>query len=150
MESMHKTKKKLLLEDSCLSKQGGWVEGGFGEVHVIESDCKFEITSIIGNYKGNNLDYDMLCEPTRSYHEKKEGFKLTGDHLDSLHKLTTKMNKFILCQQQTQEKDLQVKTEEDHCEISSLYQKNGIRKIHHDFNFKNPNAKQLLVQLLLV
>ena len=42
------------------------------------SDWNFDIPSIIGNYWGTNLAYDMLCEPIISDNEK-EGDNLSGN-----------------------------------------------------------------------
>ena len=45
---------------------------------VEDWDCEFEITSIIGNYRGANLAYEILCGSISSYNEEKYGDKLIG------------------------------------------------------------------------
>ena len=48
------------------------VGGGGGDMPVADSECKFETTSIIGNYSYTNLFFDMLCKPISSDNEEKE------------------------------------------------------------------------------
>ena len=63
-------------------------EGGILRMPVSYPEWKFDTTSIIGNYKGTNLSYGVLCEPISSDNEEKEVDKLTGDHTFNLQKFT--------------------------------------------------------------
>ena len=73
MEDMRKTKKKRLSADFSLSLLGGW--GGYVKPKQDNSVWKFQ------TYRGNNLDYDLLCEPTSSDNEEKEGDNLSDNCL---------------------------------------------------------------------
>ena len=44
-------------------------EGGILRMPVSYPEWKFDTTSIIGNYKGTNLVYGVLCEPISSDNE---------------------------------------------------------------------------------
>ena len=62
MENMPKTKNKKLSANLCLHIFGVGVGGVFVKPVGYYLDCKFNTTPIIGNYRGTNLAYDMLCE----------------------------------------------------------------------------------------
>ena len=57
-----------------------------------DSDWKYETASVIGNTRGTNLEYGMLCEPISS--DNKERHKLSGNLLVNLQTLTTEKEKF--------------------------------------------------------
>ena len=64
------------------------------------------------SYKGTNLGYDMICESVNSDQEEKEGDLLNGNHIINLKNLITNMNKFLVCKEYAQERDLHIKLEE--------------------------------------
>ena len=53
----------------------------------------------------------MLCEPISSYNGEKEVDKLTINSLINIQKLTTNIEKFLVCQQCTQYYSPQIKSE---------------------------------------
>ena len=57
------------------------------------SDYKFETTSTIHNYRGNNLVYGMLCDTIILNHEWKEVNIIRDDHLVNLQNLTSNIEK---------------------------------------------------------
>ena len=77
-----------------------------------DSYYNFDTTSIIGNYRGTNLAYDMLCAPISQDNYGKEGYRLSGNRLFNI-KFTTNIEKFPVCQQCAQDKALQNKIEEE-------------------------------------
>ena len=69
------------------------MEGGGGGVKPKQDDLDWKIYT----YRGTNIDYNTLCEPTSSDYEEKEGDNFNGNRLINLKKLTT--NKyFFVCQ----------------------------------------------------
>ena len=58
---------------------------------------------------GNNLAFDMLCEPTCLDNKEKEGDNLRVNSLINLKTLTTNIEKLVVCRQCAQEKALQMK-----------------------------------------
>ena len=58
------------------------------------SDWKFETTSIIGDYRGTNSDYGMLCDNIISDNKKKEGDKISGNRVITLNVFTTNIEQF--------------------------------------------------------
>ena len=64
-------------------------------------------------YKDIILDFEMLYEPTISDNEEKEGDNCSGNHLVNPKKLTTSIDKSLVCQQCVQEKFLQIKIGEE-------------------------------------
>ena len=68
MENMLKTRNIVFRQ--YFSKSSLWlcvcvcVWGGGGmNPEEYDSGCKFKTTQRIGNYRGNNLAYGMLCDP---------------------------------------------------------------------------------------
>ena len=55
-----------------------------------DSGCKFH------TYRGTNLSYDILCEPTSSYNEEKEGDDLSNNCLINQNKLTNNVWKVLV------------------------------------------------------
>ena len=100
---MSKTKKRLAKYVS-LSLPGGW------EGHIIlkqdDPEWKFQ------TYRGTNLCYEMLCEPTSSDNEEKEEDKLNSYLPINLKLLTTNLEKILVSLQFTEDKALQIKLEE--------------------------------------
>ena len=70
-------------------------------------------------YKGTNLAYDMLREPTCLDHKEKKEDNLSGRRLINLKILTTNIEIFCVCQQCVNDKALQMKLEEE------IYQKSS-------------------------
>ena len=60
-------------------------------------------------YRGTNLYYDMLSNPTSSDSEEKEVYNLIVDRPVNQNKLSTKIEKLLLCQKCAQEKGLYMK-----------------------------------------
>ena len=67
---------------------------------------------IFPSYKGSNLGYDMLCESVNSDHEEKEGDVLNGNRIINLKNLITNIDKFLLCKECAQEREIQINLEE--------------------------------------
>ena len=53
----------------------------------------------------------MLCESVNSDPEGKEGDLLNGNRIINLKSLTTNMDKFLVCKECAQEKDIHIKLE---------------------------------------
>ena len=64
---------------------------------------------IFQTYRGTNLDYDMLCDPTSSDNEEKEGDNLSSNHLMNQKRFTTNIEKVLVCQKFAQEKAVKMK-----------------------------------------
>ena len=60
----------------------------------VDSDWKFETTSIAVIYWGTNWSHGILFEPISSYNEEKVWDKLSGNRSVNLQKLTIDINKF--------------------------------------------------------
>ena len=56
------------------------------------SDQYFYTTSRIGNYNGNTLAYDMLCETINSDNDEKEVDKISGNRLFNMQYFTTNID----------------------------------------------------------
>ena len=90
----------------------------------------------------------MLCEPTSSDNEEKEGYDISGNHLINLKTLTTNTENILVLQQCANEKDAPMKLEEKryqenlisyveaYYEVTPTCEQKGIRQLHHDFNRK--------------
>ena len=63
------------------------------------------------SYKGSNLGYDMMCESINSDQEEKEGDALNGNRIINLDNLISKIDKFLVCKECAQERELQIKLE---------------------------------------
>ena len=66
---------------------------------------------IFKTYRGTNLDYYMLCEPTSSDNEEKEGDNISSNRPVNLIVLTTNIEKILVYQQCAHYKDLRMKIE---------------------------------------
>ena len=55
----------------------------------------------------------MLCEPVNSDQEEKEGDVLNGNRIINLNNLITNIDKFLVCKECAQERELQIKSEEE-------------------------------------
>ena len=71
-----------------------------------ENDWKFQ------SYKGTSLGYDMLYKSLNFVKEGREGDLLNGNRIINLNNLITKIDKFLVCKEFEQKRDLQIKLEE--------------------------------------
>ena len=65
------------------------------------------------SYKGTNLVYDMMCESINSDQEEKVGDILNGNRAINLKNFITNIDKFLACKKCAQERELQIKSEEE-------------------------------------
>ena len=63
--------------------------------------------------EGTYLGYDMICESVNSDQEEKEEDVLNGNHIINLNNLITNIDKFLVCKECAQERELQIKLEEE-------------------------------------
>ena len=103
MEVLPKTKKPRLVADFTLDSTCGWG----GRSNHNDNDWKLH------GYKGTNLGYDMMCESVNSDQEEKEGDVLNSNCIMNLKILITNMDKFLVCKEFAQERELQIKLEEE-------------------------------------
>ena len=103
---MHKTKNNRLPADFTLSLLGEW-GGACVKPKQDYPYWKFHY------YRGTNLDCEILCEPTSSNNEKKEGNNLSGNPLVNLIFLTTNKEKFSVYRRCAHGKALHMKIEEE-------------------------------------
>ena len=61
------------------------------------------------SYKGTNLGYDMMCESISSDQEEEQGDVLNGNRIINLNNLITNIDKFLVCKECAQERELQMK-----------------------------------------
>ena len=55
----------------------------------------------------------MMCESINSVQEEKEGDVLNGNRIINLNNLITNIDKFLVCKECAQERELQIKIEEE-------------------------------------
>ena len=53
----------------------------------------------------------MMCESVNSDQEEKEVYVLNGNRIINLNNLITNIDKFLVCKEYTQERELQIKLE---------------------------------------
>ena len=87
-----------------LDHTGGW---GAGDIKQNDNDWKFH------SYEGTNLGYDMIYESIFFDQEEKEGDLLNGNSNTNLKNLITNKDKFLMCKECAQERELQIKLEEE-------------------------------------
>ena len=104
-----------------------------------ENDWKFK------GYEGGNLGYDMMCESVNSGQEEKEGDVLIGNRIINLKNLISNIDKFLVCKECAQERDLQIKVEEerdvenfidyveDYFQLTPPDKQKGVRELYDDF-----------------
>ena len=102
MENFVKTKKSRLGAEFTSEHTGGW-----GVRMKQNDDWKFH------SFKGTNLGYDMMCESVNFDQEEKEGDGLNGNRTINLKNLITKIDKILVCKECAQERELQIKLEEE-------------------------------------
>ena len=140
MENLPKTKKPRLVADFTLDHTGGW--GGRIKKN---DDWKFH------SYKGTNLGYDMMCESVNSDEEEKEGDVLNGNCIINLKDFITNMDKFLVCKECAQERELQIKLEEEqdvenfinyvqaYFQLTPPDEQKVVRELYEDFNKQTYN-----------
>ena len=113
---------------------------GGGCIKHNENDWKFK------SYKGTNLGYDMLCESVNTEQKEKDGDLLNSKSITNLDNFITNIDKFLVCKEFAQERDLQIKLEEgkeqeksvdyaeDYFQLTPPNEQKGIREMHQDFN----------------
>ena len=103
-------------------------------------------------YRGTELSYDMLYEPTSSDKKEKEGDNISGNRHINLKILTTNTKEILVCQQCAQETYLQINRKkketrkiiyyvEAYYEITPTYENKRIRQLHHGFNQLKSNRQ---------
>ena len=90
--------------------------------------------------KSSYLDYDILCEPTCLENEEKYGDNIIGNPLINLKRLTTNIEKLLVCQQCEQDNALQMKLEE------GKYQEKFISYIETYYYLTTTNEKKVISQ----
>ena len=97
----------------------------------------------------------MICESVNSDQEEKEGDLLNGNHIINLNHLITNIDKFVLCKECAQERELQIKLDEkrdvekviDYVEayfqLAPSDEQKGIRELHQDSKKIYITVKQL-------
>ena len=103
MEILPKTKnedQQLILLLTVLVAGGGRIKQNY-------DDWKFH------SYKGTNLGYDIICGSVNSDQEEKQGDVLNGNRIINLENLITNIDKFLVCKECTQERELQIKLEQE-------------------------------------
>ena len=102
MENLPKTRNPRLVADFTLYHTGAW-----GECIKHNDDWKFH------SYKGTNLGCDMMWESVNSDQGEKEGDVLNGNRILNLKDLIAKIDKVLVCKECAQERELQIKLEEE-------------------------------------
>ena len=87
---------------------------GGGRIKYNDNNWKFQ------SYNRTNLGYDMICESVNSDQEEKEGDVHNGNCIINLENLITKIDTFLVCKESVQERELQIKFEEERDVETSL------------------------------
>ena len=102
-------------------------------------------------YIGTNLGYDMMCESVNSDQEEKEGDVPNGNCIINLKNLITNIDKFLVCKEFAQERELHIKLEEErdvenfidyveaYFQLMPPDEQKGVRELHEDFNTQTYN-----------
>ena len=90
----------------------------------------------------------MLCESVNSDQEEKEGDLLNGNHIINLKNFTINIDKFWVCKECAQERDIQIKLEENSVDYVEAYfqltpsdEQKGKRELHEDSNKQTYNCQ---------
>ena len=95
----------------------------------------------------------MMCESVNSDQEEKEGDVLNGNHIINLKNLITNIDKLLVCKGCAQERELQIKLEEerdvekfidyveDYFQLTPPDEQKGVRELHEDFNKQTYNRQ---------
>ena len=93
----------------------------------------------------------MICESIESDQEEKEGYVLNGNSIINLNNLITNMDKFLLCNECAQERELQIKLEEErdvenfigyveaYFQLTTPDEQKVVREMNEDFNKQTYN-----------
>ena len=87
---------------------------GGGRIKHNDNDWTFK------SFKGTNLGYDMICESVNSDKEEKEGYLLNGNRIINLKNLITNIDNFLVCKECAQERELQIKLEEERDQVKCV------------------------------
>ena len=116
-----------------------------GRIKHNDNDWKFQ------SYKGTNLGYDMIGESVNSDQEEKEGDVLNGNHIINLKNLITNIDTFLVCKECAQERELQIKLEEEiyvenfmdyveaYFQLTPSNEQKGVGELHEDFKKQTNN-----------
>ena len=75
--------------------------------HTLQKACLLYLAaSLVPSYKGTNLGYDMMCESINSDQEEKEGDVLNGNCIINLNNFITNIDKFVVCKECSQEREI--------------------------------------------
>ena len=95
----------------------------------------------------------MLCESINSDQEEKDADLLNGNRIINLNNLITNIDKFLVCKECAQERDLQIKLDEKrdvenfvdsvevNFQLTSSDEQKGIRELHEDFKKQTYNLQ---------
>ena len=109
--------------------------------------CKFD------GYKGSNLEYDMMYESVNSDQEEKQVDVLNGNCIINLKNLITNIDKLLVCKECAQERELQIKLEEerdvenfidyveDYFQLTLPDKQKVVRDLYEDFNKQGYNRQ---------
>ena len=87
-----------------------------------------------------------MCESVNSDQEEKEGDVLNGNRIINLKNFITNMDTFLVCRECAQERELQIKLEEErdienfigyveaYFQLTPPDEQKGVRELHEDFN----------------
>ena len=93
----------------------------------------------------------MMCESVNSDQEEKEGNILNGNHIINLNNLITNIDKFLVCKECAQERELQIKLEEEryaenfidyveaYSQLTPPDEQKVVRELYEDFNKQTYN-----------
>ena len=88
----------------------------------------------------------MMCESVNYDQEEKEGDLLNGNRIINLNNLISNIDKFLVCKECAQERELQIKLEgerdvenfidyvEAYFQLTPSDEQKGVRELHEDFN----------------
>ena len=95
----------------------------------------------------------MMCESVNSDKKEKEGDLLNSNRIINLKNLITNIDIFLLCKECAQERELQIKLEEerdvenfinyveDYFQLTPRDEQKGVRELHEDFNKQTYNRQ---------
>ena len=95
----------------------------------------------------------MMCESVNSNQEEKEGYLLNGNRIINLKNLITNINKCLVCKECAQQRELQIKLEEerdvenffeyveDYFQLTPPDKQKGVRELYEDFKKQGHNRK---------
>ena len=106
------------------------------------------------SYRGTNLGHNMMCESVDSDQEEKEGDVLNRNRIINLKNLITNIDTFLVCKECAQERELQIKLEEErdvekffdyveaYFQLTPPDEQKGVRELYEDFNKQTYNCQK--------